>query len=86
MRYDKDKGEFMSHTITKNNTMEINIKTDGDNFINLCGKGTLRSVKLSSQEVISVTGAYAADQSMTSASTASMKKGPQVRSYYVCHR
>ena len=57
MRYDKDKGEFVSHTVTKNNVMKIDIQTDSNSFIKLGGKGHLKHIKLSGREAVADTGA-----------------------------
>ena len=57
MRYDRDKGEFVNHTVTKNNVMKVDIETDTKNFTKLGGKGQLKSLKLSGQEAVADTGA-----------------------------
>ena len=57
MRYDKERGEFINYTVSRNNLMQINIETDGANYTKIGGKGNLRPIKLSNQEVVANTGA-----------------------------
>ena len=57
MRYNRERGKFVNYIVRRNNLMWINIETDSDNYTRIGGKGTLRPIKLSNQEVVADTGA-----------------------------
>ena len=57
MRYNKVKGNFVKHTVTRNSIMDVDILTDNDNLVKLGGKQLFKFAKMASRKAAADTGA-----------------------------